>query len=97
MLMIAERINQLGGDPDFDPASYIKNTITEYGSADNLIDMIEDDLVAERIVISSYRELIEWFGLKDPTTRFMFEKILKDEEEHANDLADLLHSNRGKK
>ncbi len=96
MLMIAERINQLGGDPDFNPASYLKNAITDYGSADNLIDMIKDDLIAERIVISAYREMIEWFGMKDPTTRFMLEQILHDEEEHANDLADLLHSNAGK-
>lgn len=96
MLMIAERINQLGGNPNFDPSTYVEHAITQYGSATSLIDMIKDDLIAERIVISAYREMIEWFGVHDSTTRIMLEKILKDEEEHANDLADLLHSNTEK-
>lgn len=93
MMMIANRINQLGGDPDFNPATFPKQAVTDFGDAKTLIEMINDDLVAERIVITVYRDLIEWFGMKDPTTRIMLEKILKDEEEHANDLADLLHSN----
>ena len=67
-----------------------KNTITEYGSDTNLLKMIEEDLIAERIAISFYRKLIEWFGINDPTTRRMLELILKDEEEHADDLAELL-------
>lgn len=89
MLMIAERISQLGGDPDFNPSTINKRSVTEYGSGKSLKDMIEEDLVAERIVISVYRKMIEWFNA-DTTTRIMLEEILKDEEEHANDLADLL-------
>ncbi len=92
MLWIAERINQLGGEPDFSPENVVKNASTEYGKAKTLIDMIKDDLIAERTVISVYRKMIEWFGDKDSTTRIMLERILKDEEEHANDLADFLHS-----
>ena len=90
MLMIAERINQLGGNPDFNPATVMARTATEYGSGGTLIDLIKEDLIAERIAISIYRHLIEWFGTADPTTRRMLEEILKDEEDHADDLADLL-------
>lgn len=92
MLMIAERINQLGGDPDFSPSTISKRSVTEYGVGSSLKDMIKEDLVAERIVISVYRKMIEWFDA-DTTTRIMLEEILKEEEEHANDLADLLSSN----
>ncbi len=90
MLMIAERINQLGGNPDFNPATIAQRTATEYGSGDDLVTLIREDLVAERIAISVYRHMIEWFGLADPTTRRMLEFILEQEEEHANDLSDLL-------
>jgi bacterioferritin len=91
MLKIAERINQLGGNPDFNPSTIMQRTATEYGSGtDDLYKMIEEDLVAERIAIMHYRELINWFGTADPTTRRMLEEILADEEDHANDLADLL-------
>jgi bacterioferritin len=92
MLMIAERIDQLGGDPDFDPASVANISATFYGSKgpSALSEMIKDDLVAERMVIEIYRKLITWFGTGDSTSRRMFERILEDEEEHANDLADLL-------
>jgi bacterioferritin len=92
MMMIAERIDQLGGDPDFNPASVAKTSGTQYGQAgpSSLSDMIKDDLIAERTVIEVYRKLIQWFGNGDPTSRRMFEKILEDEEEHANDLSDLL-------
>jgi bacterioferritin len=90
MMMIAERINQLGGDPDFNPGTVPERTATEYGSGDNLLTLIEEDLVAERIAIMVYREMIEWFGNGDPTTRRMLERILKDEEDHADDLSDLL-------
>jgi bacterioferritin len=93
MLMIAERITQLGGDPDFNPATVDKRTATEYGSSKNLLKLIEEDLIAERIVIMIYKKLIQYFGDKDPTTRRMLEQILGDEEEHANDLADLLEKN----
>jgi bacterioferritin len=90
MLMIAARIDQLGGDPDFNPVSVSKNSATSYGRGGSLAEMIKEDLIAERVVIEIYRKLIEWFGHADPTSRRMFEHILKDEEDHANDLADLL-------
>jgi bacterioferritin len=90
MMSIAERIDQLGGNPDFNPATVTARASTEYGESDVLSQMIEEDLVAERVVIEIYRRLIHWFGHEDPTSRRMFEKILEDEEDHANDLADLL-------
>ena len=90
MMAIADRIDQLGGDPDFNPATVAARASTEYGTGDVLTRMIEEDLVSERIVIEIYRRLIRWFGNDDPTSRRMFEKILKDEEDHANDLSDLL-------
>ena len=90
MMMIAERINQLGGDPDFNPLTVGQRTTTEYGSGKDLLKLVEEDLIAERIAIMVYRELIAWFGSADPTTRRMLEEILKDEEDHADDLADLL-------
>lgn len=91
MMMIAERINQLGGDPDFNPGTVYQRTATEYGSGRNLLELVKEDLIAERIAIMVYRELIQWFGDKDPTTRRMLEEILKDEEDHADDLSDLMH------
>jgi bacterioferritin len=90
MLMIAERISQLGGNPDFHPTTISHNTITEYGSGKDLTALITEDLIAERTVIAHYRNLINWFGMRDPTTRRMLEYILEDEEDHANELADLL-------
>ncbi|MBV8885059.1 MAG: bacterioferritin [Chroococcidiopsidaceae cyanobacterium CP_BM_RX_35] len=93
MMMIAERIDQLGGDPDFNPATVVNRSSSEYGSSGTnveLTELIKEDLVAERIVIEIYRKLISYFGNADPTSRRMFEKILEDEEEHANDLSDLL-------
>ena len=93
MLMIAERINQLGGDPDFNPANVVKRSATDFGTSSDLLTMIREDLVAERIAIEVYRKMIDWFGAADPTTRRMLEGILEDEEEHANDLADFLSSN----
>ena len=93
MMMIAERIDQLGGDPDFNPTTIANRSATEYGSSGSevqLTELIKEDLVAERIDIEIYRKLISYFGNADPTTRRMFEEILEDEEEHANDLADLL-------
>lgn len=90
MMMIAERINQLGGNPDFNPATVMSRTATEYGTGCDLLKLVEEDLIAERIAIMVYREMIEWFGVSDPTTRRMLEEILKDEEDHADDLADLL-------
>jgi bacterioferritin len=90
MMAIAERIDQLGGDPDFNPATVVSRASTEYGESDVLTKMIEEDLVSERVVIEIYRRLIQWFGHDDPTSRVMFERILADEEDHANDLSDLL-------
>jgi bacterioferritin len=90
MMMIAERINQLGGNPDFNPGTVLQRTATEYGKGTDLEKLIEEDLIAERIAIMVYRELINWFGAGDPTTRRMLEDILKDEEDHADDLADIL-------
>ena len=94
MMMIAERINQLGGNPDFNPATVSQRTATEYGVGRDLLKLIEEDLIAERIAIMVYRKLIDWFGSKDPTTRRMLEEILKDEEDHADDLSDLLSTKR---
>ena len=89
-MLIAERINQLGGNPDFNPGTVVARTATEYGKGTDLLKLIEDDLVAERIAIMVYRELIQWFGTSDPTTRRMLEEILADEEDHADDLSELL-------
>lgn len=94
MMMIAERINQLGGNPDFNPGTVIERTATEYGTGKDLLTLVTEDLIAERIAIMVYRELIEWFGTSDPTTRRMLEDILKDEEDHADDLADLLKTKK---
>ncbi|MNY49047.1 Ferritin-like domain protein [compost metagenome] len=92
MMMIATRIDQLGGDPDLNPATIAARTATKYGKSCSLADMIKEDLVEERVVIEIYRRIIDWFGTGDPTTRRLFESILKDEEDHANDLANLLSS-----
>jgi bacterioferritin len=90
MLDIAERLDQLGGNPDFNPATILARSATEYGKGTTLAEMITEDLIAERVVIDIYRRLVEWFGHADPTTRRLMERILADEEDHANDLADLL-------
>lgn len=90
MMMLAERINQLGGDPDFNPATLLQRSATEFGKGKDLMQLIEEDLVAERIAIMVYREMIHWFGDGDPTTRRLLEDILKDEEDHADDLSDLM-------
>jgi bacterioferritin len=88
----AERISQLGGEPDFDPATIAKRAHTTYETfADaDLEGMLRDNLTAERIVITTYQEIIRWLGDDDPTTRRLLEDILADEEEHADDLVDLL-------
>lgn len=87
---IAARIVQLNGEPNFSPEGLTERSHAEYVEGENLIDMIKEDLVAERIAIDSYREMIEYLGDKDPTTRRMLEGILAMEEEHADDLAGLL-------
>jgi bacterioferritin len=87
---IAERIVQLQGEPDFSPDGLSARSHAEYVAADKLTDMIREDLVAERIAIDSYREIILYLGDSDPTTRRMMEEILAVEEEHADDLVNLL-------
>jgi bacterioferritin len=87
---IAERIVQLGGEPDFSPAGLAAKSHSEYVEGNTLIDMLKEDLVAERIAIDSYRQMIDYIGTKDSTTRRMLEGILAVEEEHADDLASLL-------
>ncbi len=88
--LIAERIVQLGGAPNFSPEGLLTRSHAEYVEGDTLIDMIKEDLVAERIAIDSYREMVAYVGNDDPTTRRMLEGILAMEEEHANDLVSLL-------
>ncbi|MBF8661776.1 ferritin-like domain-containing protein [Pseudomonas putida] len=87
---LAERIVQLGGEPDFNPDNLSKNSHAQYVAGTTLKEMILEDLVAERIAIDSYREIIQYIGDKDPTTRRIFEDILAQEEEHADDMSDLL-------
>lgn len=87
---IAERIDQLGGKPDLDPSHLVKRAHTEYREGDDLKHMIKENLVAERIAIEIYTEMIRWVGDSDPTTRRMLEEILCKEEEHADDMSKLL-------
>lgn len=87
---LAQRIVQLGGAPDFSPEGLASRSHAEYVEGENLLDMIREDLVAERIAIDSYREMIAYLGTKDSTTRRMLEGILAMEEEHADDLVGLL-------
>ncbi len=96
MRRVAERINQLGGTPDFNPEGLATRSASQYVVGANLIEMIKENLVAERIACEHYRELIRYFADKDPTTRVMMESILTNEEEHANDMHDLLVSHEGK-
>jgi bacterioferritin len=87
---IAERIVQLGGAPNFNPEGLLTRSHAEYVEGGSLVDMIKEDLVAERIAIDSYADMARYFGDKDPTTRRMIEGILAMEEKHADDLANLL-------
>jgi bacterioferritin len=87
---VAERIRQLDGKPDMNPASLTARSHAEYREGDGLIGMIKENLVAERIAIHSYSEVARWLGERDPTTRRMIEEILEQEEEHADEMADLL-------
>lgn len=87
---IATRITQLGGEPDFSPDGLSSRSHSEYAEGNSLRDMIKEDLIAERIAIDSYREIVEYLGTKDSTTRRMIEGILEMEEEHADDLATML-------
>jgi bacterioferritin len=94
--LLAERINQLGGKPDLNPDGLLSRAATEYVEGENLVDMIKENLIAERIAIETYREMVRYFGDKDPTTRIVLERILAQEEEHANDMHDLLVSHEGR-
>lgn len=87
---VAARITQLGGEPNFSPEGLLSRSHSEYVEGESLIDMIKEDLVAERVAIDSYGEMIRYVGDKDPTTRRMLEGILAMEEEHAEDLVTLL-------
>jgi bacterioferritin len=87
---IAQRIVQLQGEPNFSPEGLASRAHAEYVEGENLLDMIKEDLVAERIAIDSYREMIEYIGDKDTTTKRMLEGILAMEEEHADDLVGML-------
>jgi len=89
---LAERIVQLGGEPEFNPDLLSKNAHAQYVAGNNLKEMVYEDLVAERIAVDSYREIIQYIGDKDPTTRRLLEEILAQEEEHADDMADILES-----
>jgi len=95
MLMAAERIDQLGGVPNLDPDGLASRAATEYGKGGDLVQMLKDNLVAERLVIEHYQELIRYFGDNDPTTRIMLEHILAEEEDHASDMHDLLVAHEG--
>ena len=92
---VAERINQLGGKPNFNPEGLASRSASQYVEGANLIEMIKENLIAERIACEHYRELIRYFGDDDPTTRVMMESILAKEEEHANDMHDLLVAHEG--
>ncbi len=87
---IAERIQQLGGKPDFNPGTLVARSVSQYIEGESLGQMIREDLIAERIVIDVYQRVIEHFGMKDPTTRTMFEHIKAEEEGHADELSELL-------
>jgi bacterioferritin len=89
---LAERIVQLGGAPNFSPDGLMSRSHTEYDEQDEIIEMLTEDLVAERIAIDSYREMASWFAPFDSTTRRILEEIQAEEEEHADDLAELLRN-----
>jgi bacterioferritin len=94
-MSVAERIDQLGGKPNFDPEGLATRSASQYAEGENLVDMIKENLIAERIAVDHYRELIRYFGEDDPTTRVMLEGILSVEEEHATDMHDLLVAHEG--
>lgn len=93
---IAERIVQLGGEPDLDPATLTRRSHAEYKEGKDLRDMVKENLVAERIAIDSYREMINYIGDRDTTTKRILEDILAQEEEHADEFSDLLDGWIGK-
>jgi bacterioferritin len=96
MMMVAERISQLGGTPNFNPEGLLSRSASQYVEGANLVDMIRENLIAERIAVDHYRELIRYFGNDDPGTKSMLQEILRVEEEHADDMHDLLIAHEGK-
>ena len=88
--LVAKRITELGGEPNFDPKGLATRSHAEYKTSSHLEEMIQEDLIAERIAIETYSEIVRWLSDDDPTTRRMIEEILAKEEEHADDLAKLL-------
>ena len=93
---VADRINQLGGRPNINPEGLASRSASEYGNAQNLVEMIRENLIAERIAVEHYRELVRYFGTRDPSSRLMMERLLAKEEEHANDMHDLLVAHEGR-
>ncbi len=96
MMAVAERITQLGGEPNFDPKGLASRSVSQYSAGPSLVDMIKENLIAERIAVDHYRELIRFFAEDDPSTRRMLEWILSVEEEHADDMHDLLVAHEGR-
>lgn len=92
---VAERITQLNGEPDFNPKGLSTRSHADYVEGKDLVSMIEEDLVAERIAIETYSEIVRWLGDEDPTTRRLIERILEKEEEHAEDLVTLISRLKG--
>src|SRR5580704_4297870 len=88
--LVAERITQLGGEPNFNPDGMTSRSHSEYSEGTTLLDMVREDLVAERVAVESYNEIIRYLGADDPTTRRMLEKIMAKEEEHADDMKKFL-------
>jgi bacterioferritin len=89
---IAERIKQLGGVPNLDPEGITKRAFSSFKSGHTLADLLREDLLAERVVIKMYGDVIAFFGAADPVSRRLFEDLLKDEEDHADEIADLLYT-----
>jgi bacterioferritin len=96
-MQAAERINQLGGTPDLNPDTLTARASAQYQTSDDLVGMIRENLIAERIAVEHYRELVRYFGDNDPATRIMIEGLLAKEEEHASDMLDLLTRHGGLK
>ena len=96
MREVAERINQLGGMPNFNPEGLASRSASQYGEGGNLVEMIKENLIAERIAVDHYRELVRYFGNDDPGTKSMLQWILRVEEEHADDMHDLLVAHEGR-
>ncbi len=96
MMAVAERINQLGGKPNFNPEGLATRSASQYAEGDNLVGMIKENLIAERIAVEHYQELVRFFADRDITTRTMIEGILAVEEEHASEMHDLLVAHEGR-